>query len=256
MGSTELLLRCRDVSKTLPNISPFLGRHWSSNGDFLTPALYLHRTLWPDRGTTIGAVIDYLDGSDGGKTYWIQDGGIPNVMNKYFQSVMHHVRRAPHERHLLEGFNMQSLIQHVTMLTANLDVFKHIMPWFAQGVDAGDGTLHLTDGNLDLDWNLANSRPTFDAIEERHKALAHATDGHPFPLPTWLVSHELITPHPLGGCNMGAAASDGVVNHAGEVFGCPNLYVADGSIIPRPLGVNPSRTISALAERIADRMPV
>jgi cholesterol oxidase len=256
MGSTELLLQCRDVSRTLPKISAFLGRNWSSNGDFLTPALYLHRTLWPDRGTTIGAVIDYLDGSDGGKTYWIQDGGIPNVMNKYFQSVMHHMRKAPHESHLLEGFNMQSLIQHVSMLTANLDVFKHIMPWFAQGVDAGDGTLHLTEGNLDLDWNLANSRPIFDTIEERHKALAHATDGHPFPLPTWLVSHELITPHPLGGCNMGASANEGVVNHAGEVFGYPNLYVADGSIIPRPLGVNPSRTISALAERIADRMPV
>ena len=61
MGSTELLLRCRDVSKTLPSLSPFLGKHWSSNGDFLTPAMYLDRALWPDRGVTIGAVIDYLD---------------------------------------------------------------------------------------------------------------------------------------------------------------------------------------------------
>jgi cholesterol oxidase len=42
-----------------------------------------------------------------------------------------------------------------------------------------------------------------------------------------------------------------VVNHKGEVFGYPNLYVADGAIIPEALGVNPSRTIGALAERIA-----
>ena len=46
-------------------------------------------------------------------------------------------------------------------------------------------------------------------------------------------------------------AASGVVNHEGEVFGYPNLFVVDGSIIPRPLGVNPSHTIGALAERSA-----
>jgi choline dehydrogenase-like flavoprotein len=55
--------------------------------------------------------------------------------------------------------------------------------------------------------------------------------------------------------NMGSSQDQGVVNHLGEVFGYKNLYVADGAIVPRPLGVNPSRTIGALAERIADRMP-
>jgi choline dehydrogenase-like flavoprotein len=69
------------------------------------------------------------------------------------------------------------------------------------------------------------------------------------------VSHELITPHPLGGCNMGSSPDHVVMNHLGEVFGYKNSYVADGAIVPRPLGVNPSRTIGALAERIADRMP-
>jgi cholesterol oxidase len=41
------------------------------------------------------------------------------------------------------------------------------------------------------------------------------------------------------------------VNHAGEVFNYRNLYVIDGSIVPEALGVNPSRTIGALAERAA-----
>ena len=50
---------------------------------------------------------------------------------------------------------------------------------------------------------------------------------------------------------MGSDATRGVVNHKGEVFGYSNLYVADGAIIPAALGVNPSRTIGALAERIA-----
>jgi cholesterol oxidase len=140
----------------------------------------------------------------------------------------------------------------MTLLSANLDVFKHVMPWFAQGVDAGNGELSLTGGVLDLRWDIKQSLSMFKTIWEKHNELARVTDGHPFPLPTWLLSQELITPHPLGGCNMGTSAECGVVDHKGRVFGYDNLYVADGAIVPRALGVNPSRTIGALAERIAN----
>jgi cholesterol oxidase len=50
---------------------------------------------------------------------------------------------------------------------------------------------------------------------------------------------------------MGIDLTKGVVDHKGEVFNYKNLYVADAAIIPEALGVNPSRTIGALAERIA-----
>jgi cholesterol oxidase len=69
--------------------------------------------------------------------------------------------------------------------------------------------------------------------------------------PSWKIFKDLITPHPLGGCNMGERIESGVVDHRGEVFGYPNLFVADGAIVPRAIGVNPSRTIGALAERVA-----
>ena len=62
----------------------------------------------------------------------------------------------------------------------------------------------------------------------------------------------LITPHPLGGCNTAAAPASGVVDHAGRVFGHPNLYVVDGSIFPGAIGRNPSKTIAAVAERAID----
>jgi cholesterol oxidase len=45
-----------------------------------------------------------------------------------------------------------------------------------------------------------------------------------------------------------------VTDEWGEVFGVPGLYVADGSVMPGPVGANPSLTIAALAERFARRM--
>ena len=50
---------------------------------------------------------------------------------------------------------------------------------------------------------------------------------------------------------MGDAGDSSVVNDCGEVWGYPGLYVADGASIPTALAVNPSLTISALAERVA-----
>ena len=65
--------------------------------------------------------------------------------------------------------------------------------------------------------------------------------------------------HPLGGCAIGKTAQDGVVDEFGRAFRSTgaiyeNLYVADASIMPTALGVNPSLTISALALRIADHL--
>jgi cholesterol oxidase len=53
---------------------------------------------------------------------------------------------------------------------------------------------------------------------------------------------------------MGASAAEGVVDHGGQVFGHPGLFVADGAVLPRPVGRNPSLTIAALAERTARLM--
>jgi cholesterol oxidase len=258
LGSTELLLRCRDVTRALPKLSGFLGKNWSSNGDFLTPALHLLRDLWPDRGPTIGSAISYLDGSQNGQVFWIEDGGIPNLMNKYFQGAVSRINSAPQGKdreRLVEELSPKSLLQHLTSFAAHLDGFEHIMPWFAQGVDAGNGVLSLNNGALDLAWDVTKSLPVFEEIANKHKQLAEGTGGLPLPLPGWTLSKELITPHALGGCNMGTSPANGVVDHTGKVFGYDNLYVADGAIVPRALGVNPSRTIGALAERVADLMP-
>ena len=141
------------------------------------------------------------------------------------------------------------------------DPLGNVMPWFGQSMDAADGRLYLERTwyapwrrELKLDWDVTRSESTIDAMVRMHERPSAATGGEPKVPPTWSILKNLITPHPLGGCNMGTTRSDGVVDHKGEVFGYPGLYVADGAIVPRAVGLNPSRTIAALAERIAALM--
>ncbi|MCZ6506736.1 MAG: GMC family oxidoreductase [Acidobacteria bacterium] len=63
------------------------------------------------------------------------------------------------------------------------------------------------------------------------------------------------TAHILGGCRMADSPEHGVVDFNGEVFGYPNLLVADGSVVPVNLGVNPALTITALAEHVMAQIP-
>jgi len=63
------------------------------------------------------------------------------------------------------------------------------------------------------------------------------------------------TAHILGGACMGSGPEDGVINDRHEVFGYPGLYVIDGSAVSANPGVNPSLTITALAERAMSYVP-
>jgi choline dehydrogenase-like flavoprotein len=58
--------------------------------------------------------------------------------------------------------------------------------------------------------------------------------------------------HPLGTCRMGADPREAVVDSNGRYYGLDNLFVADGSIFPTSLGVNPQTTIMSAALKIAD----
>jgi cholesterol oxidase len=64
-----------------------------------------------------------------------------------------------------------------------------------------------------------------------------------------------MTAHILGGATIGDSAETGVVDPYQRVHGYPGLHIADGSVIPANLGVNPSLTITALAERAMSFWP-
>ena len=250
LGSTELLLRCRDEFGSLPNLSSRLGIGWSSNGDFLTPAFHFGDPVEPSKGPTITSAINFQDGSQG-PIFWIEDGGLPNLFANFI---------AEKTTDPSISFKLMLTLQAMQVFLRENEPFKNIMPWFAQGVDAANGVLKLAtsfDGSrrLHLDWDITQSKQTIDAIVDMHKRLARASDGVPLVPLTWTLFRDLVTPHPLGGCNMGTTRDNGVVDHKGQVFGYPGLYVADGAIVPRALGVGPAHTIAALAERIAALVP-
>ena len=252
LGSTEILLRSRDEYGSLTNLSPHLGHGWSSNGDFLTPAFYPGRKIDPTIGPTITCAIDFLDGSQNGARFFVEDGGFPNVLGNFVQAKLKLMGRFDPAKDFW-GLVSKAIVPG--------NPFSEVMPWFGQGVDAANGVFRLArrwyapwQRYLDLDWDVTDSMAAINGLVDMHKKLSQATGGDAVVPLTWSALHQLITPHPLGGCGMAASPTDGVVDHAGRVFNHPGLYVFDGSIVPRAIGLNPSKTIAALAERGVELM--
>lgn len=244
LGSTEQLLTAK-----LDGVSPTPGRGWSANGDSLTPALSDEEDdPTRARGPTITARIDHTDGEVYGEHIFIQDGGFPHVLDMFVGASLRRLPRVWRHR-----------LRFLCDWAEEIRLTKHIMPWFAQAIDASDGRLYLKrrfglfrKERLAMNWDIRNSRKAINAVVELHKKLAVATGGKPMISPTWTVFQDLITPHPLGGCNMASGPAEGVVDHGGRVFGQNGLYVMDGAVIPQAIGRNPSRTIAAVAERAVE----
>jgi cholesterol oxidase len=91
--------------------------------------------------------------------------------------------------------------------------------------------------------------------QEAAEILADELHGEAQNVVSEVVLRTPATAHILGGCGIATSADRGVIDAHHEVFGHPGLYVCDGSVIPGNLGVNPSLTITALAERFAAGFP-
>ena len=124
--------------------------------------------------------------------------------------------------------------------------------------DGSAGRMFLQDDRLRITWPGVGSEAIFAKANANLVKATEPLGGVYAANPEWhdLQSKPLVSVHPLGGCVMGERAEQGVVNHKGQVFAgasgvevYDDLYVDDGAVLPRSLGVNPSLTISAVAER-------
>jgi cholesterol oxidase len=109
---------------------------------------------------------------------------------------------------------------------------------------------------LQTEQNPEKPNPTYiPAAEAVTKWMAERTGGIPQGGVTESLLNIPTTAHILGGAVIGADPATGVVDSENRVFGYENLMVCDGAAVPANPGVNPSLTITAIAERAMSRVP-
>ena len=109
---------------------------------------------------------------------------------------------------------------------------------------------------LSSEQDAANPNPTFLPVANRAAEwLAERVGGTPQSSVSEALFNIPVTAHILGGAIVGTDASTGVIDRDGRVFGYENLLITDGSALPANPGVNPSLTITALAEHTLAAVP-
>jgi cholesterol oxidase len=259
LGTLELLFRNRDELGTLPRVSPVLGHRVRTNSEAITAVLAddvdaeldvdgpaVSSDFYPDEHTHVtqnrmAANQGYMRLLLGPLT----DGVDPR--RRALDTVARIVARPRETWRLLTA-------RHVTRRLAALTVMQHqdnelafryarnpLAPW-----RRGLRSFAVTGRQAPSYLPVAN---------EVTRRFAEAVGGQPLNMLVESVGNRSVTAHILGGCPMGADASQGVIDTDHEVFGHPGLFVADAAAIGANLGVNPSLTITAMAERFASRRP-
>ncbi len=246
LGSTGIMMRSRERGLQL---SGQVGYRWSGNGD------------------TLGFVTktDQQVNSAGFGAY--ESGG--GLVGPSIQSVIRMYGKAhPAGRILIQDGSMPRAYANVVgTLMRDMDL-SNTMVMFGMGHDGSKGRVVLTNGEPIVDWPGAKETSYRKRMRKHFELMADAHGGRYKYLRAF--GANLITVHPLGGCNMSDDPAYGVVNHVGQVFSGyrggqsqsqgadrgqamvhSGLYIADGSIVPGSLGANPYMTIGALSERIA-----
>lgn len=253
LGSTKLLFKNRDVHKTLPKISSRLGDVVRTNGESLlgvtsfksdkkfSQGIAIGAGFKPNATTSIESVV-YPSGSSFMRLLAVPLTGPGGRLLRPLKMVFNILLNLKAFLRLaaLTDWAKSSVILLV-MQTVDESMTLKLKRWF------GFGPYHLTG---DQNRKVPSYLPVAQNAAQR---VAEDIDGFAQNSVSEVLFDSVATAHILGGCLLANAPELGVVNTHHEVFGYPGLYVCDGSVIPTNLGVNPSLTISALAERFADQ---
>ncbi len=268
LGTNELLMRSRDVYKTLPNINANLGQHFSGNGDFLSFVVEGEKDLDPNYGPVITQKTDYNLFSDFNRdrAFVLEDASYPNFAAWYIEGVkpgLSHLHAFIRTAKIfisrfLHGITTGRVGYAFSELMKGDASFKSAV-LLCMGLDKSNGVIKL-DGNgfINIDWPYKDSMSLYQAILDTGERFKTWCNGKFFvPLPNWLWPMQSnITVHSLGGCRVSDSPEKGVTSADpktfGQVYGYQNLYVADGALLPTAVGANPVATICALSERVAE----
>lgn len=265
LGTTWLMLRNRSA---FPGLSDQLGMGFSGNGDLLTFALRCKadghaRNIDPGRGPVITGAIRIPDAVDGGegRGFYLEDAGYPQFgswMLELLEEPETIVKDMPRAAHyvwsLLHGRRHTEVAGLASALLGDCDLSSGLLPLLGMGRDIPDGKMSLQGPQLEVDWSKHGaSAAYYDRVREVSEVITKELGGDFLDNPIWHLN-RVITVHSLGGCRMGRSDNEGVVDPCGRVFNAPGLHIADGSVMPGPVGANPSFTIAALADRFAEAM--
>jgi len=258
LGTVKLLSECKDKG-LLPNISDELGNFVRTNSEVLIGVKSNDKTtnwndqiaitsgIYPDDATHI-EIVRFNKGSDVLlNLLTIMSGGggkIPRVIRFMGNIVKHPLRFIRLLWPLGKAASMSILL--VMQTDKNHLKLKFKPRWWRFG---GKSI------NSEIPKGFKRSPSFIPVANEAAIRLAKKMDGIPLSSFPEVVLNTSTTAHILGGCCMGDSKENGVVSNKGELFGYPNLYVADGSVVSANLGVNPSLTITALSEHIISKIP-
>ena len=260
LGTNTLLLRCRDVTRSLPKLSPKLGHTVRSNSEAFLGAFIRHGKEDHSKGLGISSIfhadsvtqIEPVRFSDGSSLiYWIigapiiKGGG--SIWRRLGQSIIAVIKRPIEFLHMkyIPGLARRGTAIMVMQSEDNLmrlKLSRNLFTFFKLGLTPEHDPTHTIPIDMELGRKVDHS-------------FAKKIGGYPVgTLPEGVLSMPM-TAHMLGGCLMGSSADAGVVNENLEIHNYPGLYVVDGSIVPANPGVNPSLTITALAEYAMSKVP-
>ncbi|MDJ0734226.1 MAG: GMC family oxidoreductase [Nostocaceae cyanobacterium] len=271
LGSTEILLRSRDAGLSM---SDKVGHHFTGNGDVVAFGYNNDQKIngvgFGNRppgeveptGPCITGMIDMRQQPQLDNGMVIEEGSIPGalapILPQTFASAAKLLGKDT-DYGLWDCLKEKFREVQSRFRGAYTGAVRNTQTYLVMTHDDGGGRMYLDDNdNLRVDWEGVGKQPIFERVNNRLKEATNPLGGTQIPNPIWskLFNHDLITVHPLGGCILAEDAEHGVLNHKGQVFSSnqgkevyESLYVADGSVIPRSLGVNPLLTISAIAER-------
>ncbi|MCP3138807.1 GMC family oxidoreductase N-terminal domain-containing protein [Pyxidicoccus xibeiensis] len=270
MGTAEILLRSKALG--LP-LSDRLGHRFSNNGDVMA---FGYNTDVPVNGVgfgthppgsrepvgpTISGIIDDRATPRQEDGMIIENGAIPGALGRPVTALLTAAAALSGEdtdRGLKDRMEEVARVAESALRGPYYGAMRNTQTFLVMSHDDGAGELHLVGDRVRVRWPEAGRQPVYTRVDERLRRATEALGGTFVRNPLWnkLTGHELLCTHPLGGCAMGESSDEGVVDHEGRVFSETSgtavhegLYVSDGSVIPRPVGINPLLTISAVAER-------
>ncbi|MEK6221264.1 MAG: GMC family oxidoreductase, partial [Chloroflexota bacterium] len=259
MGTLKLLFHCRDTTKSLTNLSPKLGERVRTNSEALLGATARKKDTDYSQGIAIASVFDADEVTKMEPVRYPAKSGLMRLLSwpllDYTSGFLGRLRQIivntlRHPIDLLSMLVFPGWAERTTILLV-MQTEDNKM-----NVQYGREPWSLFRKRLVIDKNNNHQIPT--KIEIGHqitREFAQEING----IEASSIAEGLLgmpsTAHILGGIAMGKNIQEGVVDLDCQVFNYPGLFVIDGSIMPANPGINPSLTITALAEYAMSKQP-